>query len=334
MSRVSIKDIAQRLNINPSTVSKALRNKNDVSTALKNKVILLADKMGYKPNAAAIFLKSGKSKTIGLIIPEISTFFFPSILKAVEEIVHNMGYNLLILHSNDSIEREIENSELCANAGVEGILVSLTKETKDIEHFQELMSANVPIIYFDKVLHNSYGHKVIIPSLKAAKMATQKLLLQIKNKTKIIYGLFDDKRLSITEDRVLGYKEALEENGIPITQQHSFFVGNANETEALLIKWWKENTMPTGLFVMSDEILAGTVAALKKCKIQIPKDLNIVAISDGYFSKFSTYEIPYVETSGYLLGKKAATLLFDIIENPLLPVEEHSIETKFINVKS
>lgn len=217
---------------------------------------------------------------------------------------------------------------------MEGILVSLTKETKDIEHFQELMYANVPIIYFDKVLHNSYGHKVVIPSLKAAKMATQKLLLQIKNKQKIIYGLFDDKRLSITEDRVLGYKEALQESGISIEQQHTFFVGNALETEALIIKWWKEDMMPNGLFVMSDEILAGVVAALKKLKIQVPKDLNIVAISDGYFSKFSTYEIPYVETSGYLLGKKAATLLFDIIDNPSLPIEEHSIETTFINQKS
>jgi DNA-binding LacI/PurR family transcriptional regulator len=329
MPRVSIKDIAQKLNINPATVSKALRNKPDVSEVLTNKVKLLADKMGYKANAAAINLRSGKSKTIGLIIPEISMFFFPSILKAVEEIVHSKGYNLLILHSKDSIEREIENSEICANAGVEGILVSLTKETKDIEHFQELMYAGVPIIYFDKVLHNSYGHKVLIPDIVAAKAATKKLLKK-SNKKQIIYGLFDDKRLSITEDRVIGFKEAIEEFNDKNSEHSIFFVSNTAEAERIFLGWYTDGVKPTSLFVMSDEILAGVVSASKKLHLDIPNDLDVVAISDGFFSRFSQYDIPYIETSGYLLGKKATELLFDLIDNPNLPVQELYIETPFV----
>jgi DNA-binding LacI/PurR family transcriptional regulator len=330
MHRVSIKDIAQKLNINPATVSKALRNKPDVSAALTTKIKVLADKMGYKPNAAAINLRSGKSKTIGLIIPEISMFFFPSILKSVEEIVHSKGYNLLILHSNDCIDREMENSETCANAGVEGILVSLTKETKDIEHFQELAYNGVPIVYFDKVLHNSYSHRVVIPSVTAAKRATQALLKSNKNKKQLIYGLFDDQRLSITEDRVVGFNEALLEADSNTTEQHLFFVSNAAEAEAKVLDWWQTKTMPDSLFIMSDEILAGVVGAIKKLQLAVPKDLKVVAISDGYFSKFSSFNIPYIETSGYLLGKKATELLFTLLDDPSLPAEEHYIETPFV----
>ncbi len=330
MHRVSIKDIAQKLNINPATVSKALRNKPDVSATLTEKIKLLADKMGYKVNAAGINLRSGKSKTIGLIIPEISMFFFPSILKAVEEIVHSKGYNLLILHSNDSVDREIENSEICANAGVEGILVSLTKETKDIEHFQELTYSGVPIIYFDKVLHNSYGHKVVIPGVTAAKTATEALLKNTTKQYPIIYGLFDDQRLSITEDRATGFKNVLDKASFKDIEQKLFFVSNSLEAENTVLDWWKKGIKPDSLFVMSDEILAGVVGAIKKLQLAIPTDLSVVAISDGYFSKFSHFDIPYVETSGYLLGKKATDLMFDLIKDPSIEVEEHFIKTAFI----
>jgi LacI family transcriptional regulator len=190
----------------------------------------------------------------------------------------------------------------------------------------------VPIIYFDKVLHNSYGHKFLIPSAEAAKIATSKLLQQIKKKNKIVYGLFDDERLAITEDRILGYKLALAENNIHLDNQHCFFVSDALGAEELLLNWFATGKKPDGLFVMSDEILAGVVAALKKLRLSVPEDINIVAISDGYFSKFSSYKIPYIETSGYDLGKKATELLFEIIKNPNIAVEEHYIEAKYTNV--
>jgi DNA-binding LacI/PurR family transcriptional regulator len=330
MPRVTIKDLAKRLNINPSTVSRALRNRPDVSTELKEKIKVLADKLGYKPNYMAINLRSGKSHTIGLIIPEISMFFFPSVIKAVEEEAHNRGYNLLMLHSNDNLDREIENAEICAHAGVDGILISLTRQSKDIEHFQELTYAGVPIVYFDKVLQNTESHKVVIPGQGAAELAVRQIL-QTSPAPKRLCGIFGDSRLSITQDRVQGFHQALAEAGWEADPANISYALSADDAEKQLLALWAQKKRPDALFVMSDEILSGVLQAVNRLDIKIPKQLQVVALSDGQLPKFIPYHIPYVETSGYALGKTASLLLFNLIAGmPILP-DTHFIETAFVN---
>ncbi len=332
MARITIKDLAKRLNINPSTVSRALRDRPDVSTELKLKIKNLAEKLGYKPNYLAINLRSGKSHTIGLIIPEISMFFFPSIIKAIEEESHNRGYNLLVLHSNDSLDREIENAEICAHAGVDGILVSLTRQSKDIEHFQELSYAGVPIVYFDKVLQNTESHKVVIPGEEATALAVDQLLLLSKTKNRIC-GIFGDSRLSITQDRVKGFKDTLLKAGITPQEENILYAISSSEAEKHFLTLWAQNKRPDALFIMSDEILSGVVQAINRLQISIPGDLALVALSDGFLPKLLGTPVPYVETSGYTLGKTASILLFNLIAGmPILP-DTHHIETAFYGDK-
>jgi DNA-binding LacI/PurR family transcriptional regulator len=332
MARITIKDLAKRLNINPSTVSRALRDRPDVSVELKLKIKNLAEKLGYKPNYLAINLRSGKSHTIGLIIPEISMFFFPSVIKAIEEESHNRGYNLLVLHSNDSLDREIENAEICAHAGVDGILVSLTRQSKDIEHFQELSYAGVPIVYFDKVLQNTESHKVVIPGEEAAALAVEQLLLLGKTKNRVC-GIFGDSRLSITQDRVKGFKDTLAKAGIAAEEENICHALSSSDAEKHFLTLWAQNKRPDALFIMSDEILSGVVQAINRLQITIPKDLVLVALSDGFLPKMIGTPVPYVETSGYSLGKTASILLFNLIAGmPILP-DTHHIETTFYGDK-
>jgi DNA-binding LacI/PurR family transcriptional regulator len=332
MGRITIKDLAKRLNINPSTVSRALRDRPDVSTELKLKIKNLAEKLGYKPNYLAINLRSGKSHTIGLIIPEISMFFFPSVIKAIEEESHNRGYNLLVLHSNDSLDREIENAEICAHAGVDGILVSLTRQSKDIEHFQELSYAGVPIVYFDKVLQNTESHKVVIPGEEATALAVEQLLLLGKTKNRVC-GIFGDSRLSITQDRVKGFKDTLSKTGITVEEENICYALSSSDAEKHFLTLWAQNKRPDALFIMSDEILSGVVQAINRLQITIPKDLVLVALSDGFLPKLLSTPVPYVETSGYSLGKTASILLFNLIAGmPILP-DTHHIETAFYGDK-
>lgn len=281
----------------------------------------------------AIHLRSGKSLTIGLIIPEISIFFFPSVIKAIEEEAHGRGYNLLVLHSNDSIDREIENAIICARMGVDGILVSLSRESTDLEHFQDNSLTGLPIVYFDKVLAEVKTHKVVVPGQDATIMAMRKLLA-LSPPPFEIYGLFGDPRLSITRDRVEGFTEALREKGIEVKSGNILYAYDAEGAAQHFKTIYKSKPRPGGLFVMSDEILSGVVQAASHLKANIPGDIAIVAISDGYLPNLVPYNIPYVQTSGYLLGKTASKLLFNLImEMPILP-DTHFIDIKYYDNKN
>ncbi len=328
MSRVTIKDIARVLGVNPSTISRALHDHPDVSTELKATIKQLAGQMGYKPNQMAINLRNGKSKTIALIIPEISMFFFPSVMKAIEEEAHSKGYNLLVLHSNDDIQREIQNAEICAFTGVEGVLISLTRESFETAHLLDLTYSGIPVVYFDKVPNHIEGHKVVVPGKEATFEAVQYLIRENVRKGRIC-GFFGDPRLSITQDRVEGFRLALSESELLFDIRDAFFVNNSQKAEEAFLALWESDSRPTALYMMSDEVLAGVIKAVHTLKLTIPQDLQLVAISDGHLPLLLGQNIPFVETSGYTLGKVAVAHLFEVIHGRKTEYETITIETPF-----
>lgn len=331
MSRVTIKDIARILGVNPSTISRALHDHPDVSIELKATIKQLATQMGYKPNQMAINLRNGKSKTIALIIPEISMFFFPSVMKAIEEEAYRRGYNLLVLHSNDDIQREVQNAEICSFTGVEGVLVSLTKQSFETTHLLDLSYSGIPVVYFDKVPNNIEGHKVIVPGKEATFQAVQYLIQQISDNSRIC-GFLGDPRLSITQDRVEGFRIALSDANRLFNIQDTFFVNNSQKAEEAFVALWQSDNRPSAVYMMSDEVLAGVIKAVHKLQLNIPQDVQLVAISDGHLPLLLPQKIPFVETSGYKLGKIAALHLFDVINGHKTAFETITIETPFQNI--
>jgi LacI family transcriptional regulator len=330
LSKPTIKDIAKALNINVSTVSRALKNHPDISAKLKEKIKLFADSLGYTPNEFAVGLRRGKSMTIGLIIPEISMYFFPSIIQAVEEMTHEKNYHLMVLHSNDSLEREMKNAHICSTAGVDGLLVSLSKETNTLQHFGNLSSNHVPIVYFDKVLKKESKYNVEIRGERAAYDAVNYLFSNNERPQKIL-GIFGDKRLSITQDRLEGFTNALKEQGKEITNENLLFADNPETTAKLFENIYTSKDRPDALFIMSDELLAGVCEVIRCHHIKIPKDLKMIAMSDGLIPRLLGFDLPYVHTSGYKLGKFAASLLFDLIEKKEIDPETFYIDTPLIN---
>lgn len=328
LSKPTIKDIAKALGINVSTVSRALKNHPDISKTLKEKVKAFAESLGYTPNEFAVNLRKGKSLTIGIIIPEISMYFFPSVIQAVEEMTHQKNYHLMVLHSNDKLEREIKNAHICSTAGVDGLLVSLTKETKNLDHFGNLTANHVPIVYFDKVLQNEGDFNVEIHDEQAAFDAVGHLF-SAKKKPKKILGIFGDERLSITKDRLLGFKNALKKYGQG-AKSSIIFATNPISAADGFEKTYLSANRPDALFVMSDEILAGVCRIIRKMQINIPETLDMVAMSDGILPQVLNFDLPYVHTSGYELGKMAATLLFDLIEKKDVEVGTFYVETPLV----
>lgn len=329
MGRITIKDIARQLDINPSTVSRALRNHPDVSDRVKETIVRLADKLGYKPNYAAINLRKGKSGMIALLVPEISHYFFPNVVKAVESIVQSNGYQLLVLHANNRLEAEIQNAEICARLGVEGLLVSLTSESADIEHFQELMYSRVPIVFFDKILYDSVSHKMTIPGEQSAADAIQQLYATHSN-IKRIACILGDERLSITQDRKSGVLKEMSHSDRMFWENGFYYASSSEEARQLALTMLQSDSKPDALFVMSDEILEGVMSAIHYLQLQTPNDIALMAMSDGFLPSVYAEKIPYIHTSGYELGKAAAELLFQVLKQPETPMETHFIATPFI----
>lgn len=308
MSRVTIKELARYLHVNPSTISRALRDHPDVSQRLKEQVLELADKLGYKPNFTAINLRKGKSGLIGLIIPEISPYFFPSVIKAIEEEVAQQGYQLLILHSNDSLEREIHHAEICSRLGTEGVLISLTKETSDIEHFQELMYAGKPVVFFDKILYDSVAHRVSIPGERAAIDAIKHLLSK-RTEEGYVLALMGDDRLSITQDRLKGISQVVDQEALAVC-----FSPNATHAMEAFCEAMDRAVPPSAVFLMSDEIMEGVLRACHNRNWNQQNLPPMVVMSDGFLPKVADIRIDYLHTSGYQLGKSAVELLFKLIK--------------------
>ncbi len=327
MKRATIKDIANLVGVSISTVSRALKDHPDIGAELRGKIKEVALALNYRPNMAAVQLRKQKSNLIGLIYPEAHMFFFPSVIKGISEVVQKQGYKLLVLQSNENYEQEIENVRICLDNGVEGLLISITKETKNLSHLEELKNVDIPVVLIDKVLENNQFDEIIIDDAKATRMCTEYL---IEKGCRRILGLFGNPNMVITAKRLEGFKQVMakQNEGQMIVSQHNF-VGNTFDTWQQLERIYPE-FKPDGIFAMSDEIMAGVLPVLKRLNVNIPNECSIICMSDGYLPKILDPQVTFLHHDGFALGKLAASHLIDKIQNGdaqdvarhiLLPIE-------------
>ena len=315
MKRITIRDIATRLNVNPSTVSRALKNHPDIGLEMRNEVQRLAAELHYHPNSLAINLRKQQSRLIGLIIPEVTMFFFPSVIKGIEQVVRERGYNLLVLQSKEALSREIEKLDICYDNGVEGLLLSVSHDTNGIEHLAPIREAEIPLVVFDKVIDDPHLHQVVIDDRRAAATAAEHLL---ETGCRDIVGLFGNPNLNITQFRVAGFTEALarferEGGRLVPREQRVWFAGSSDEARTVVANLCKNGT-PDGFFTMSDELLAGTIPALKAAGKRIPEECSVLSISDGYLPTYLDPPVTFIRHSGYTVGRVAAERLCALID--------------------
>ena len=209
---VTIKDLARELNISASTVSRALKDHPDISKETKRAVQELARKLNYQPNAVALSLKQRRSNTIGVIIPEIVHYFFSSVISGIEDVAYDAGFNVIICQSNERYEREVANAKTLLSSRVDGVLVSISKETTDYKHLYNFSNNEVPMVFYDRVVPNIVADQVIIDDFDAAYRATRHLI--DSGRTRIAH-LGGPMALLIGQRRKDGYLKALSEAGIP-----------------------------------------------------------------------------------------------------------------------
>lgn len=313
MKRITIKDLAKMLNLSTSTVSRALSDHPDISDATKKRVKDTADQFNYTTNLHARFFRSQHSGLIALILPEVNMFFTPNLIKGINKTTAFSKYSLITFLSNDTYKKEEEMVRQCLSWAVEGVLISLSKETDNLKHLDLLTKSNIKCVLLDKVLDNDIFPSVTIDSIDASYKAVSHL---IKNGHRHILGVFGNPNFSISQERIKGYKKAMEENNIPILNENIIAVDNSDNLDFILPTILNYNKNITAIFTMSDELLVKSIYHINMIGLNIPKDLSIVSISDGVYPYLTHPQITHIKDSGNKMGRTACKLLLNTIEDP------------------
>ena len=313
MKPTTLKEIAETLKISVSTVSKALKNYPDVSKKTKRLVKETAELMNYKPNAFAVNLRTKESKTIGLIIPEVVHHFFSSVIKGIIAQAEKKGYLVIILQSNESYELEKKQLDLLLSKRVDGILISLANGTGDFKHLNDLISQEVPFVMFDKIAKIVNCSKVIINDRKAAYTATKYL---IDSGCKRIAHFRGPLLPQNSIDRFLGYKTALDDNGIAYDSSLVYVLKDMSFDEGVHFskKLLKDHDDVDGIFINTDLVAIGAISEFNKCGVKVPEDISIVGFSNWFMSSVISPSLTTINQPGYLMGKTAFKQLYKEIK--------------------
>jgi DNA-binding LacI/PurR family transcriptional regulator len=330
---VTIKDIAKALSLSTSTVSRALRDSYEISPETKKLVLEYAEKINYHPNPIALSLKERRSRSIGVIVCEIANSFFSQTINGIESIAYNNGYNVIIAQSRESFEREILNLQFLTSRSVDGLIISVSTETEDFSYFKELTQKGLPIVFFDRIVDEINTHKVIVDNYKGAYDATSHL---ISNGYKRIATVANAEFLSITKERLAGYKAALKDHHIPVDESLIRYCHHGgmilSEVEDAVSSLLKMKQKPEALFATSDKLTTGCLRILKSKKILVPDEMALVGFSNTDINELLDPPLTVIRQPAFEMGEIATTLLLQLIESkrPITDFETKVLASELI----
>jgi LacI family transcriptional regulator len=313
-NQVTIKDLAEKLNISVATVSRALRGMPEIHPETRKTVLALAQEMDYQPNQLATSLVKSSTRTIGVIVPNAGYYFFSSVISGIEETAAQHGYSILLCQSNESYQREIINIQDLTRGQVEGLIVSLSRETFAYEHFQKLLRKHIPLVIFDRYTDEIAASKVIIDNREAGLQATRHLLE--KGCRRIAY-LGGPHNMQISNERLAGYQQALQEQDLPFDKQYimhcDYTLENAIQRTYDLVNM---PPAPDGILAVSDRIATASLFALRQRGVQVPDDVAIIGFNDEPVSALLTPTLSSVAQPTFQMGQIAVELLLQQIQSP------------------
>ena len=301
MKRLTIKDIAKEFDVSISTVSKALNDSYEISVSTKEKIQKYAKENNYKPNFNALSLKNRRTKTIGIIIPNMLNYFFAQVFNGVEKVANERGYKIISCISNESFDKEVETIEMLSNGSIDGFILSLAEESvlkNDFSHFEDVMDNGTPIEMFDRVAEAINCDKVITDDFKGASKTVKYLA---KSGSKNIAFISTISNLIVGKKRHQGYLKGLEKANLPVNNNLILKpIFEANKIDAV---------------IATDE--SSAIAAMKVAQKQghkIPENFAVVSFSNGILARHSSPKLTTVSQHGEKMGATAANLLIDRLE--------------------
>jgi len=312
-NEVTIYDVAKALNLSPSTVSRALKDHPHIRKETKKKIIATAAEMGYRHNKFASSLRQKHTNTIGVVVPRLNSHFMASALAGIEKITSENGYGLIISQSQESWRKEISCVSTLFNSRVDGLIVSLAFETKNMDHFDILFNRDIPVIFFDRVADCHGCTNVIIDNYKAGYEATSHMLQQ---GCKRIVHIGGNMLRNVYSERFRGFKQALYENNVEF-DQNLLFITDMSEQAGIEVagKLLKLRPRPDGIFTANDTTAVSVIVELEKAGIKIPEEIAVVGFNNEPISQVVKPNLTTVDYPAREIGEIAATSLIGQLKN-------------------
>ena len=312
---INIKQLAQKLNLSTSTVSRAFRNNSDINPLTKELILTKAKELNYHPNFYASSLRDKKTKTIAVILPELANNFFSQAVKGIEQVASEKGYHTLIYVTDSDFKKEVSIVENLSNGRVDGIIMSASGEGVDHRYINRLKEWHIPVVFFDRVYDDINAPKVITNDYESSFLATEHL---IKSGCRKIALLVIDKALSIGKVRMDGYKDALQKHNIQLKDEWVVDCSNDFNISYEVISTLLSTIKPDGLLATVERLAINAYHVCQDKKIAIPKNVKIISYSSLEIAALLNPSLSTITQPALDMGKKAATLLFDSLRKPLL----------------
>ncbi|KAF2326908.1 MULTISPECIES: LacI family DNA-binding transcriptional regulator [Flavobacterium] len=329
-AKATLKQIAKELGVSVSTVSKALNDSPEISEQTKVKIKEYAKLKNYKPNVIGLNLKNRKTKTIGVIIPNILNSFFAKVFSGIEKVADKKGYNVITCISNESLEKEIHTLEMLSNGTIDGFILSVSEEAQklqDYNHFSEIINDGTPIVMFDRIADEVDCDKVVVDDFDSALNSTQHLInLGCKN----IALISSVDNLSVGKLRADGYLKALADNNIPVNEKIILRTDSEEDMKAKIDAIFDNKI--DGIFALDENDSVAALRVSLKKGYRVPEDISIIGFADGILaSRRLSPSLTTVSQHGVEIGEVAAKRLIERLEEPEGTVSEY--ETIVIKTK-
>ncbi|MFS4494303.1 LacI family DNA-binding transcriptional regulator [Maribacter sp. 2308TA10-17] len=326
--KITLKDIARELEVSISTVSKALKNSEEIGRDTKEKVQAFAKLYNYKPNNIAVSLKNKHTKNIGVIIPDIVHYFFTTVFRGIEKYANSRGYNVIACVSYGSFDKEVINMEMLANGSIDGFIMALSSETQqknDYNHLREVTQQGIPLVLFDSTTDEIDCDKVVINDEAAAYEAVKKMLSSGKKRIALFStGDF----YTVNKKREKGYRRALAEYNIEVDED--LILKMPPDENIDIIDPFLERNKIDAVLAVNEITAIHAMGIARKKGYRIPEDIAFIGFTDGLLSKYSQPSLTAIAQHGDQMGEIAAQMLIEKVESEYVEEEEEVFRTEII----
>ena len=307
VKRITIKDVAQQLNVSISTVSRAFNDSYDIREETRTKILRVAHEMGYRPNPIARKLIQQKTFSVGVVVPEFINSYFPEVIMGIQQVLIRKGYQVLVMQSNECHTTERENVRTLEDNRADGLIISLSREGCNQGYYLSLIEKGYPMVFFNRVDEAVPASRVVFDDYKWAYFATEDLISQGHRR---IYHLSGYQHLGLVQQRIRGFQKALTKFSIPYTPDHVVEAGfSIEEGQTAMEKLLAAHELPEAIFAANDPVAIGAMKVIKKAGLRIPHDIALVGFSECRMAEVVDPPLTSVRQPTIEMGKAAAELL-------------------------
>lgn len=319
MKHITIKDVAKKLNVSISSVSRAFNDKYDIKKETKELILKTAKEMGYHPNPIAKKLSQKKTFNIGVVVPEFINEYYSEIIIAIQELLIKNGYQVLITQSDEKPEQELLNVKTLMQNMVDGLIIAPTSEDDNMDFYLKQYRRGYPIVFMSRISEHLDASKVLFNNKKWSFFAAEHLINQGFEK---IYHLSGYKKSTVARDRIAGFNRALEKHNFPKENTKTFECGIFVEEGIKIIdKLLEQNDLPQAFFCANDHIALGVIKNLKEKGFNVPNDIAVTGFTETRMAELISPKLTSVKQPTYEMGRKAAELLLKNLNDENSPTE-------------